>query len=746
VSLEDRRAYYSSLQAVPLQVNQFVQSIGDVAKSHCILRSLLGAEIGSREEQIHEAYAKTFDWIFDGDNDGTNQEHHTAVNAARAHFEQWLRTSSEVFWINGKAGSGKSTLMKYLADHAKTEEILSQWAGDESLVIAKHFFWNSGSVIQKSHVGLMQNLMLQLLQQCPELIPFASKQRWEADQSQDLVDREHPWTRQELATALTNIMARGQLTSRFCLFIDGLDEYADEGAGEHHELIEYLDMLARSDQVKLCVSSRPWTVFKDRYEGREDLTLVLQDLTSRDMETYVEGILINDERFRRLLLREPEALRLAFEIRAKAEGVFLWVFLVVRSLLKGLSEHDDTAELGRRLSAIPNDLNQYFLKIFENIDLVYRREAMRAFQLSTVAMPLPLLAFKYISKEALSSQYAFEMTIAELDTSNDKAIDNVNKWCRDLLEVLIHLNSLGKVEEMVCFLHRTVKDFLLTREMQTHFKEYLVCQSSPLQAMCMMYLAQTRMLAGYQNEVDYIAFDNDAMELMRWALHCEKTEGEPPTKILDQFDQLTGRLDLTPAEKPRTALQYAVMQGLCSYVNRCLDRDPLLKEDLLWFVAPLHKVSSRLEFSDMSAMFSLLMWKGVDPNQACPDGYRRFGYGVQTPAPPGKTTWEVFLAAYYNGSIESQRGGTLYHFAELWIRYGADINTTITVAGRRLDVRTCLLTATRQREGRPYGDCEREVDVWLAAARARRSGKSLVSSPEPLKRPSFRAKLKRLLA
>lgn len=117
-------------------------------------------------------------------------------------------------------------------------------------------------------------------------------------------------------------MERGQLRSRFCFFIDGLDEYADETAGEHHELIKYLDLLVQSTQVKLCVSSRPRNVFVDHYAGREELTLVLQDLTSQDMYEYFEGMLGEDERFRRLKAREPEPVGLVSRIRDKAEGVY----------------------------------------------------------------------------------------------------------------------------------------------------------------------------------------------------------------------------------------------------------------------------------------------------------------------------------------------------------------------------------------------------------------------------------------
>jgi hypothetical protein len=755
---EARKAYLSSLQTVPVQINQFVQGIERVAASHCILRSLSDATIGSREGQIHQAYGNTFGWIFDSDGDDKN---HQDVDAARTRFEKWLSSSSEVFWINGKAGSGKSTLMKYLADHRKTRKILRQWAGDENLVIAIHFFWNSGLQIQKSYIGLMQNLLYQILQTCPELISFASPRRWKADENS--VTHRESWTRTELATALENIMGQNQLRSRFCFFIDGLDEYADEEVGEHHELIRYLDLLAQSTQVKLCVSSRPWTVFKDRYEQRKDLTFVLQELTSKDMYGYVERILNDDERFRHLAEREPQALELAFQIREKAEGVFLWVYLVVRSLLRGLSQHDDTLELERRLSAIPNDLNQYFLKIFANIEPVYQQEAMRAFQLATVAMPLPLLAFKYISKEVVNPRFAIEMMTREPNVSDDKARDNVNKWCRDLLEFKVdksHPRQIleGPQEGKVHFLHRTVKDFLLAREMQMHFNKQSVCASSPRQAMCMVYLADLKSKSHPSDRMKRLSESSDGSSLMHWATICEQTESKTPMEILDEYGRLINLGDVgvrTPymtidgKSRPVNVVQYAVRRGLNLYVSHCLDRDTRAKDNILWYALPMNTSVSPHDTTLITAMIDLLLEKGADPNQLCvPDARGNSG--------SRKTTWEYFLETCYSDS-----DGWIPKFAKPLIIHGADLDVKIRLESSRftrgLDVRTCLLTKKGYWPGVEKAECERQVDEWLAEGRARRtaslpttSSQLSIESRGPPSKPSrpssLRARFKRLLA
>jgi len=709
-NVQSLRVYYSSLSTVSVLINRFVKSIRHVAKSQLILQSLLVAELGSREEQIHEAHRSTFHWIFDGKNDADHED----VNAARIRFERWLSSSSEVFWINGKAGSGKSTLMKYLASHEKTEQILERWAGAEKLVCAKHFFWNSGSSIQKSLVGLMQSLLCQILRECPELISFASTRRWQADESS--ITHKDAWTRKELTASIANIMARGQLTSRFCFFIDGLDEYADENAGEHHELIGYLDLLAQSPQVKLCVSSRPWTVFKDRYAERKDLTLVLEELTLGDMHRYVDGILNNDERFRQLVDREPQALELVFQIRDRAEGVFLWVYLVVRSLLKGLSEHDDAMELERRLSMIPSDLNTFFLKIFQNLDPTYEREAMRAFHMATVAPRLPLMVFRYLAKEVQNPRYAFEMTAAELKVLSQRARDNVNKWCRDLLEVkdyLYHGPGSDARHDEVGFLHRTVRDFLLTREMQAYFANHPVCQSSARRAICMCYLAEIKSIS--ERQTTNFSYAGLVANLMRWARKCETIENHTPTDILDEFGRVRN-LDMEVwvdrLKGCKSVLHHAIDGGLRSYVSQCFDRDPKAKDDLLWaflFMKPQSRVmDSEVNIKEHIDMFVFLLEKGVDPNQPVPRGM-----GVSADSP--KTTWELFLKYCYSDFLPERYD----KFAEPWIRHGADMSVKPMPKYQRLDVRACLSGKRGHRTGVENGGTSRFVDERLLVEHVR---------------------------
>lgn len=64
---------------------------------------------------------------------------------------------------------------------------------------------------------------------------------------------------------------------------------------------------------------------------------------------------------------------LQIEIVSRAQGVFLWVFLVVRSLVQGLTNADRITDLERRLRSLPTDLETYFRHMLDTIEDVYKQ-------------------------------------------------------------------------------------------------------------------------------------------------------------------------------------------------------------------------------------------------------------------------------------------------------------------------------------------------------------------------------------
>lgn len=65
-----------------------------------LLESLFFPEIDSREDQIQDAFDGTCRWIFNSSTEPWSN------------FCKWLETENGIYWVRGKPGAGKSTLMR----------------------------------------------------------------------------------------------------------------------------------------------------------------------------------------------------------------------------------------------------------------------------------------------------------------------------------------------------------------------------------------------------------------------------------------------------------------------------------------------------------------------------------------------------------------------------------------------------------------------------------------------------------
>lgn len=120
-----------------------------------ILASLREPDRDRRLEQIGEARAHSFQWVFDDANIG---------------FSKWLRTGADIFWISGKPGSGKSTLMKHIYNNRQTADLITQWGSQSRQITATFFFHHRGNAMQKSFEGLLRGIISQVLEREPELV------------------------------------------------------------------------------------------------------------------------------------------------------------------------------------------------------------------------------------------------------------------------------------------------------------------------------------------------------------------------------------------------------------------------------------------------------------------------------------------------------------------------------------------------------------------------------------------------
>jgi hypothetical protein len=164
-------------------------------KEQKIFASLRFQQINVRHESIPEAHAKTFGWVFQ---DSLDQQS-TERQSPKTKVMEWLKQDDKhhvLYWIGGKAGSGKSKLMKFICGHPRTTDGLKCWVGPNALVSANFFFWHLGTTWQKSQKGLLQTLLYEILRKCPHLISVRLPARWKQIEQGE-------WTHPELLRAFS---------------------------------------------------------------------------------------------------------------------------------------------------------------------------------------------------------------------------------------------------------------------------------------------------------------------------------------------------------------------------------------------------------------------------------------------------------------------------------------------------------------------------------------------------------------
>ncbi|KAL2440891.1 hypothetical protein ABEF95_008482 [Exophiala dermatitidis] len=420
-------------------------------------RSLWFPVMDDREDQIALAELRTFDWILQA----PQGKRHTWDS-----FIDWLERGGAIYWINGKAGSGKSTLMKYLKHHSMVQKTLASWAGSTSLITASFFFWYNGNTLQKTQEGLLRSLLYQALENHRELIPLVLSEVVDVP----VRDLAHHWTLPRLKCAFRKLLQQKEVPVKLCLLIDGLDEYS----GKHAEIAAVFRHAANLNHVKVCVSSRPLLVFDKSFKGFPGL--MLQNLTFDDIQTFVKKKFNDDPRFKELEVEEPGlAPSLALQVVNKASGVFLWVKLVVHSLLEGIQNYDRGIDLERRLHELPDDLTELYWHILDRVRPVwYLEEGFKMLLLvHTAVMPLTLLQLAFADIEAPTCQDGRgNMSVERQNVMCKSMAGRIKSRCLGLVEVT-DLTCRDEKYRRVQFLHKSVKDFIDTPKMMTRIQHCL---------------------------------------------------------------------------------------------------------------------------------------------------------------------------------------------------------------------------------------------------------------------------------
>jgi hypothetical protein len=154
--------------------------------------------------------------------------------------------------------------------------------------------------------------------------------------------------------------------------------------------------------------------------------------------------------------------------------------------------------------------------------------------------PLSPLTYWYLDEQEDDPIMALTMPIQaatrrQLFNQMTKISKRINGRCKGLLEVTPEVSE-GNYNSRVDFLHRTVKDFLMTIDMQAMLKEYEDKSFNAELAICRALLAELKSTATMNSR--------DAPSIQR-TLHCffhaaqslERNKGESPVAYLDMVER-----------------------------------------------------------------------------------------------------------------------------------------------------------------------------------------------------------------
>jgi len=505
-----------------------------------VLRAVWFRFMDDRREYISKPSSKTLEWVLKPRETDTEWDDLTT----------WLQSESGVYWISGKAGSGKSVLMKHLCNHNQTQKMLNSWANGSPLTVANFFFWAlAPTVEQKSLSGLSRALLYQILEGDRSLIPQLLPGIWEEAYGKDVATVSSP-SLAEMKRAFEILGCIPDHPRKFCFFIDGLDEYD----GDISDGITFLLNCTSNPSIKVVMSSRPLASCVQAFSTFPKLQM--HDLTESDIRAYVdEAITTHPHMLGLLKIRPSQAQDISETIVNKSSGVFLWVVLACRSLRQGLDGGDSISDLRRRLDELPPELKDLFQHMLSNVPSRYRPRA---------AMYIRLLYECKANQdtEELSTLGMALMDAREMDPTEFHVIDNVSieerTWsvetlekrlrscCCGLLEVRRSRRhdgakcfcdggpDSGLVDSQIDFIHRSVYEFLnlpgswALDALQIHDDSF---DAYAILAYLSLYLASFRLQRIATTATPYLR------DVLRYGLRMHQSSSDMLSRIMKQLTE-----------------------------------------------------------------------------------------------------------------------------------------------------------------------------------------------------------------
>jgi NACHT domain-containing protein len=694
-----------------------VNASGDTYEEQAarIKETIWFSAIQRRHGAIQAAHRSTFEWIFEGQQ--TTPESNTTL-------VEWMAAPRGLYWVSGRAGTGKSSLMRFLDDDPRTRPLFQEWAGTRPLRLASFYFWNSeaaGDDRLKSLSGLYRAIIFSLIDQDESLAQImfpghmGKGKKWDGN-FPTLIDMTFAF--EKLATTKDMPVAVG-------LIIDGLDEF-DAPSVEQRKLAELLCKAAESPNLKIIVSSRPEDAFEQAFTHSKKIRL--HQLTEKDRRIVVTDELNSALRLARITTK-LERDELIETIVARSEGIFLWLTLAVQTMIQEI----DVALDAHNLLQVAKDIPSGGEELAKTFDHMLRKRIPSQYQalglglIETLrygyslapkmipwvergqpAHPISTVLCSFFEQDVSTTlDLAVQvMDVSERTLREEMATSIIRRSCAGLLESRSHADDSGVVEE-VHYLHKDVGIYLHQKDTQEYIAKSLATPGRGLQTnllKCVLSTIKTRTYAPHSmaNTWDGLHFWENIEHCMRIGRDAEASDPETVEALLDSLDKAMQRIHSlrkdevsVDSEKPvswpsywtwefpidphhRTSggissslaclsfMSFAVQHDLCQYVILKLRKGESIRRKneerpLLSSACGADPIWWLLPQRRPSKVVKALLEHGANPNEA----FR------------GMTAWQTALDNARRARMSFVELSEMATILELLIRAGADVQCPV---------------------------------------------------------------------
>ncbi|KAJ4859587.1 NACHT domain-containing protein [Trichoderma breve] len=427
------------------------------------LESLRFAAIHLRRDKVASADEGTNDWIF-------------AHNA----YKEFQREDSGVLWIEGKAGSGKSVLAKFLLQKLQSLPNANR-AADLKDIVVDWFYSRRDGEITMAHSSMLRSIVYKVFKDSQETFNCCKACYQERQLQPDGSSGE--WSFDDLQCIIKSIVSSSMPI--ICI-LDGLDESA---ATEKFQRT----LMRFNSHVESTAPSKKCHKIILQHENRQDILRiidnglvaikkVMESLDSLDEDNSSnEDPMPLDEIFEEVPLDAMNGIRT--HLINNAKGVILWVTLIIDQLMQHCRTGGITLEeLERLLHSLPHDLMEYYEYMVKELEqklnkdqLARSRKALMWVSGTSFVRALTIqelwdaLAIPEDVQKALESRKDYRQATGSYFKTWAGFRSILYTWCGPFIEVMRDTtrrygprDDRDHVEPhyVVQLLHQTVKDFL----------------------------------------------------------------------------------------------------------------------------------------------------------------------------------------------------------------------------------------------------------------------------------------------